>query len=153
MSEVHSKLKEMAECGCGCGKYGILRVKTWRNGQRCVRRCECRRCKAPRHKNNATRRENLIAKKTGGSREPLSGALSGIDGKAGLWEWEETSNGALTRGFRRWVESKQVTDKTARLMKRIGARRAFILSWDGKPRWVVIPFDDWANQAAAELDV
>lgn len=92
-----------------------------------------------------------MAKDTGGAREPLSGGLSGIDGRSGLWVWEETAQVSLVRGVRRWWESKQVQAKTARLMARHGVARAFVLSWDGKPRLVVVPYDDWAGQVRDEL--
>jgi hypothetical protein len=68
-----------------------------------------------------------------------------------LWRWEETSNVAVIRGFRRWIESKGVQRKLGRLMSLIGVRRAFIVSWDGKPRWVIVPFEDWANDAKEDV--
>lgn len=144
--DVEPRLRELDACGCGCGEYGTLK-KPWRsNGVRCVaHKCKCKQCVGGRQPGNARRRENKIAKATGGTREPMSGNLSGIDGRAGLDEWEETMEKAVVRGFRRWVESKTVTSKLARLMARRGSRRHFILTWDGKPRWVVTPFEDWAE--------
>lgn len=133
------------DCPCGCGTFGTARRRAWNDGlEPHVNRCPCRRCKAPRHKNNASRRENRIAKDTGGERSALSGALSGYDGRSGLHVWEETSQVAITRTFRKWVESKGVTDKLERLMNLSGYNRHFILSWDGKPRWVCTPYEDWA---------
>jgi len=140
------------ECGCGCGRVGQPKVRAWSDGIRHVRACDCRRCRAPRHKQNASRRERQIAKVTGGAREPLSGALSGRDGSSGLWSWEETSAVAITRGFRRWAESKGVRAKCARLFARSGERHALILSWDGKPRWVVVPFESWVDRVLEDKD-
>jgi hypothetical protein len=134
-----------------CGLHGTPRVKAWGDGLKHVRGCKCRRCSGGRQRGKARVRENRVAKDTGGTREPLSGGLSGIDGKAGLWVWEETSQESLVRGLRRWWQSKGVSDKRSRLMNRSGYARAFIASWDGRPQVVVVPYDDWAGQVRAEL--
>lgn len=47
------------------------------------------------------------------------------------------------RGLRRWWETKAVSAKVARLMALSGVHRALVCSWDGKPRLVVIPYEDW----------
>lgn len=143
---------EKQDCGCGCGLFGTLRVKTWRNGQRCVRLCQCRRCVGGRQRPKATRRESKIAKDTGGSREPLSGALSGVDGRSALWVWEETANVSIVRGFKRWIEGKGTTTKISRMMAKTGVRRAFIVGWDGKPQWAIVPYADWAGQVKDDND-
>jgi len=151
--QVEPRLKpDPIVCPCGCELVGQPRVKAWRDGLHHVRFCKCRRCVGSRQPAKARRREHKVARAAGGQREPMSGNLSGIDGRSGFWEWEETANVSLVRGFRRWVTSKQVTDKLARLMARTGSRRVFVLSWDGKPRWCVIPFEDWANQATEDLE-
>jgi hypothetical protein len=140
------------DCVCGCGLVGQPRKKVWKDGTSHVARCQCRRCKGGRHGANERVRNNRIAKRTGGQREPGSGQLSGIDGRSGFWEWEETSNVTLVRGFRSWIGSKQIEAKLSRLMKRTGARRVFILTWDGKPRWCVMPYADWENVAAEDQE-
>lgn len=44
--QVTSNLKEMSECGCGCGVYGILKKSPNRAGVRCVKaKCNCKSCK------------------------------------------------------------------------------------------------------------
>lgn len=131
------------DCACGCGTFGTPTKKLQRDGLHHVGRCPCARCRAPRHKKNASRRERKIARDAGGERSPLSGALNGYDGRAGLDVWEETSAEAVVRGIRKWWQSKTVTDKIERLMKLSGVNRHLILSWDGKPRLVVTPYDDW----------
>jgi hypothetical protein len=128
-------------CPCGCDLFGTP-TKKFRH----VRACQCRRCRGSRTKSTARRRENRIAKDTGGERSILSGQLSGYDGRAGLWVWEETSNQALTRGLRRWWESGQVRSKMGRLFGLRGVRRAFVASWDGKPQLVVVPYEDWVER-------
>lgn len=146
MSEVVSFLKPDPEaCVCGCGLVGALRTKTWRDGTRHVKRCACPRCSGGRQRPRSRVRENRIAKDTGGTREPLSGGLSGIDGKAALWVWEETAEVAVVRGLRSWWQGRGVQKKVARLLAHDGAR-AFIASWDGKPQLVVMPYADWAGQ-------
>lgn len=137
-------------CPCGCELVGRPRVKAWKDGLHHVRLCKCRRCVGGRQGPKARRRENKIAKATGGERSPMSGNLSGYDGRSGLWVWEETSNVTIVRGFKRWFLSKQVQAKVARLMGQRGVARAFILTWDGKPRAVVTPFEDWAGQVESE---
>lgn len=152
--QVTSFLKpEPESCQCGCGLFGQPRVKAWKDGTRHVRTCGCRRCVGGRQTPKARRRENRVAKAAGGTREPMSGNLSGVDGRSGLWVWEETANVSLVRGFRRWIESKQVQTKLARMMAKTGVRRAYIVSWDGKPRWAVVPFADWANQASDDAEL
>lgn len=138
---------QKGDCPCGCGLFGTVRKKKMADGLNHVARCQCKRCAGSRYGKNANRRENRIAKDTGGSREPLSGALSGIDGSSGLWVWEETSNRQIVATIERWWHSKGVRDKCARLMNRSGAARCLILSWGArlKPQLVVIPYEDWAS--------
>lgn len=76
----------------------------------------------------------------------MSGAMSGVDVRAGLWVFEETANVTLVRGLRSWWQSKQTVKKLERLMARTGEARAFIASWDGKPRLVVMPYEDFKGQ-------
>lgn len=151
--DVTPNFNPKADCPCGCGLFGTLRVKAWSDGSHHVRLCGCRRCQGGRQRPKSRRRENRVAKDTGGTREPLSGGLSGVDGRAGLWVWEETANVAIVRGLRRWWESKTVQSKLARMMARPGGEaRAFIASWDGKPRLVVMLYEDWAGQVKQEVE-
>lgn len=139
------------DCPCGCGSFGTPKKKAWRDGLHHVRSCPCKRCVGGRQRGLERKRVNSIAKRTGGSRDPLSGQLSGADGRVGLWVYEETSNVAVCRGFRRWIESKGVESKMRRTMGLSGVNRALILSWSfgpntgTKPRWVVMPYEDWAT--------
>lgn len=149
MSDVTPRLKpDLEPCVCGCELVARPRTKAWNDGLGPhARGCACKRCVGGRQGPKARRRENRVARDTGGAREPLSGGLSGIDGRAGLWVWEETAQVSLVRGLRRWWESKQVQAKVGRMMRRPGGEaRAFIASWDGKPRLVVMPYEDWAGQ-------
>lgn len=45
----------IAVCGCGCGDEGVLRVKPWRDGTRCTRKCRCRRCRGGANKRKGAR--------------------------------------------------------------------------------------------------
>lgn len=113
-------------CPCGCGTFG-----------------SCNRCNGSRVKARASRRERKMALVTSGTRHPMSGALSGVDVTLGdLLDVEETANVSLVRGLRRWWTSKAIQTKTARLMARTLRPRAFVASWDGKPRLVVMPWVD-----------
>jgi hypothetical protein len=153
VTEVENRMKaDPTACPCQCGTVGTPRVKAWADGLHHARGCPCRRCVGGRQRPKSRVRENKVAKATGGTREPLSGGLSGVDGRSGTWTWEETAQESIVRGFRRWIESKGVTSKLARIMARHGEARAFVLSWDGKPRWVCVPFDDWAGQVKAERE-
>ncbi len=155
-AELGSLLKpDAVPCPCGCGVESQPRVKRSRDGTHHARECRCRRCTAPTHRRNARRRENAIAKATGGNREPLSGALSGVDVSGPLVEIEETSNVALTRGLSRWWNSKQVQAKVSRLYKHgkmSGVPSAFVASWDGKPRLVVMTYVDFAALCQQRLE-
>jgi hypothetical protein len=134
-------------CPCGCGVFGTPKRKAWGDGLRHVKGCgPCRRCTGSRSKSRASRRENRVARDIGGTREPMSGALSGKDVTAGLWALEETANVALVRGIRRWWTSDQIRRKTARLMAQHGVAHGFVCSWDGRPQIVVMPYEDWVGQ-------
>jgi len=149
-------------CPCSdenCNLFGTPRKKVWRGetiGH--VRGCPCRRCAGSRHKKNAGARERRIAKDVGGERSPLSGAVSGWDIGTPVIKIEETSNHALVRGLRRYVESKQFTSKVRRLSEQTTFAWAFLASWEGKPRWYLLPAEsfrelhEWAcvGKAAAE---
>lgn len=140
------------ECPCKCGAYGVLRRRAWSDGLHHTRNCECKRyCEASRFPRRAKRREQGIAKDLGGTREPFSGALSGADVTAPGWSFEETSNEAVIRGFRRWWTSKTVTRKVARLFARHGEAHALILSWGGKPRVVICEYPDFIGQFGAQM--
>lgn len=133
-------------CACGCGLFGSPKRKAFGDGLRHIRGCECRRCRGSHYARNAGRRERRIASDLGGAREPFSGALSGADVKAGGWSFEETSNEAVVRGFRRWWTSKTLRRKTARLFARHGEAHALILSWDGRCQVVITAYDDFVGQ-------
>lgn len=145
---------EKTDCPCGCGAFGTPKKKAWRDGLHHVRGCPCRRCVGGRQRGLERKRINKIAKQTGGTRDPLSGQLSGVDGRVGLWVYEETSGEAVVRGFRRWIESKTVQSKMARTLLHTGVNRALILSWRvgnaTKPRWVIVPYEDWAKAVAVQ---
>lgn len=134
------------DCPCGCGKFGTPRRKAWGDGLRHVNLCPCQRCVGGRQRGKSRRRENRIAKDLGGTREPLSGGLSGADVVTHMWSFEETSNQAVVRGFRRWWTSKTVTTKVARLFARPGEAHALVLSWDGMPQVVITPYRDFVGQ-------
>lgn len=146
MTEPFSNLKAKLDCPCNCGTFGMPRKRAWGDGLRHVRGCPCRRCAGSRHKGKASVRERRIAADLGGAREILSGALSGADVKAHMWSFEETSNEAVVRGFRRWWTSKTVRSKVARLFARHGEAHGLILSWDGRPQVVVTPYEDFVGQ-------
>jgi hypothetical protein len=138
-------------CPCGCLLFGTPKKKAWGDGLHHVRACQCRRCKGGRTSSTARRRENRIARDTGGTREPMSGNLSGKDVTIGLWSIEETANEAIVRGIRRWWTSKGVRTKMARLMARHGEAHSLVCSWDGRPQIVVTPYEDWVGQARAGI--
>ncbi len=134
------------ECVCGCGLIGQPRAKAWSDGLGPhVRRCQCRRCEGGRMTSRARREEHKTARRTGGKREPFSGALSGVDGRAGLWVWEETANQAVTAGLRRWWNNKGTRKKVARLYGRPGGEHRAFIAKDEKPYLVVMLWEDWAD--------
>lgn len=141
------------DCVCGCGTFGSPRRKAWQDGLGPHSKlCPCRRCEGSRHKKNAGARERRIAKNTGMERSPLSGGVSGFDLSGVCWV-EETSNRAITRGLRRWWDSQGVTKKLSRLLELPPVKpKALMLSWDGKPQLVIMPFDSWNElQQLAEM--
>lgn len=146
MPDVDVRLKlDPQPCPCGCGTVGQPRRKVWQDGLAPHSRgCPCRRCVGGRQRGKSRQREHRVARDTGGVREPLSGALSGVDGRAGLWIWEETSNASLCRGLRRWWNTKQVRAKVARLYGRPGGEYRAVILTDEKPHLVVMLYEDFA---------
>lgn len=141
------------DCPCGCGVYGSPRARPSRDGLVHARRCPCKRCAAGRYRRNAYRREKTVARATGGQRNIASGRLGGFDTIGGAVEVEETAEVAVVRGFRRWYGSKTFAGKFGRLFGRAGLRpRAAVLSWDGKPQAVILPFGDLAQLCALRTD-
>lgn len=133
-------------CVCGCGLVGQLRAREWVDGLGPhVKRCVCRRCAGGRTRSRSRQQEHKTARATGGQREPLSGALSGIDGRSGLWVWEETAEVSVTRGLRRWWNNKGTQQKLARLYGRPGGEYRAFIAKDEKPFLVVLTFEDWAD--------
>lgn len=139
-------------CPCGdekCGRTGVPQMRRRGDGLYHVRLCPCRRCVASRVRKRAGTRERLIARTIGGTREPLSGALSGADVVHARIRIEETANVALTRGLRRWWESKQTETKVLRLFGG-DLPGAFVASWDGSPRVVVMPYEGFVRLLTEE---
>lgn len=140
------------ECPCGCGTYGTPRKKQWQDGLGGhVKGCPCKRCVGGRQRGRSRVRENKVARLTGGTREPLSGALSGVDGRSGLTVWEETANVAINRGLFKWWDGKGTQEKVHRMMLLSGVRRAFIASRPATegPSLVVMLLEDWADLVQA----
>jgi hypothetical protein len=136
----------LEECACGCGTVGRQRARAWLDGlPPHVKRCPCRRCSAPRFKTNASRRERKVAKAVGGRRNIGSGAFGGSDVVGGIVNIEETAQESLVRGLRRWWGTKAMQTKTARLLEQRLIPNAFVASWDGKARLVVMEWDDFKN--------
>ncbi len=135
------------DCPCGCGRYGAPRKSAWRDGLVHTKNCECSGyCLAGEQKRTAMRREDRVAAKSGGRRNPGSGARGGMDLADHVFQIEETANVAIVRGFRSWWSGKGVQDKVRYLLGREAmGPRALVLSWDDEPQMVVMPFSDWAG--------
>jgi hypothetical protein len=113
---------EKDDCPCGCGLFGAL-TKPHKDGTRHVRRCVCRRCRGRNIKRSSGNRERRVAKRVGGERSPLSGALSGYDIRVplaggGYAFIEETTNQAFCRGLEKWWGTATVQGKLSRLLHR-----------------------------------
>lgn len=137
----------LVTCPCGCGKVGRPRTKAWADGLAPhVKACTCRRCSGRRHKPRAARTERRIAKDTGGERSPLSGALTGHDGHAGLDCWEHTADLTITRGFFKWWRGKGVQSKIERISTLNGMRPHLILEDKETGELVVITrYEPWTD--------
>ena len=76
-------------CQCGCGAFGQLRARAWRDGVRCVKRgCSCRRCRGSRNTKKGDRRalqarRALAIPGVGTRHEELLGGLVRWEAKAG----------------------------------------------------------------------
>lgn len=152
---VEPRLKpDLEPCSCGCLAVGRPRARAWKDGlPPHARNCECRRCKAPNYRRAAAKRERQIAKDTGGERQALSGALCGADVCGPFVDIEETANADITRGIRRWWESKGTATKVARLMARSnGVPKCLVLSWDRRRRVVVMTYDSFRNLCQQRME-
>lgn len=139
--QVEPRFKVRVVCPCGCGLEGTPTAQH-RNGERHVKGCGCARCRGRRQPRTAAARERRVARRLGGTRAALSGALCGYDLRVPLrgggWLYaEETTAQATTRGLERWWAGKGVQDKCARLLALPGLR-ALVL-----PGLVVMPRADW----------
>ncbi len=132
------------ECACGCGVVGRPKKQAWKDGlPPHVARCDCPRCRAPRYKRNAARRERRIGADVGGRRNIGSGAFGGADTIGGVCNCEETAKESLVGPLRRWWGTKAMQEKTTRLLEQRLIPNAFVASWDGKPRLVVMEYDSF----------
>lgn len=143
-------LKNPEPCVCGCGRYGTPRRKVWAGEEvGHVRECDCARCRGGRQVSKARRRENKTAARLGGTRDPGSGRVSGVDIRVPeVVLIEETANKALVAGVRRWWTGKGTVAKMRRLRDRrsmMSIPIAFVGSWDGKPQVAVMDFEDFAQ--------
>jgi hypothetical protein len=139
--QVEPRLKEFVPCPCGCGLVGTT-TRAHRDGTRHVRGCVCPRCRGRNVKRSSGNRERRVARRLGGQRAALSGALCGYDlavplRGGGFLYVEETTNQGISRGLDRWWSGKGVQTKVARLLALRGLR-ALVL-----PDLVVMPRADW----------
>lgn len=139
--EVEPRLKPFGPCPCGCGLEGHTTAPL-PGGERHVRGCGCARCRGRRRPRTAAARERRVARRLGGTRAALSGALCGYDLRVplrgGSWLYaEETTARAITAGLERWWAGKGIQTKVARLLALRGCR-ALVL-----PDLVVMPRPDW----------
>ena len=149
-----SNLKPLLEeCVCGCETIGRPRARAWQDGLGPhVKLCPCRRCAGPRFKKNASRRERKVAAAVGGRRNIGSGAFGGSDTIGGVVNIEETMQESLVKGLRRWWTSKGVQTKTTKLLQQKVIPNAFVASWDGKARLVVMEYPDFVNLCQQVID-
>lgn len=145
---------ERADCGCGCGLYGVLRAQVMRDGKRHVKRCACKRCEGRRFGQRERSRVRKMARRIGAERDPMSGAVSGRDAFTARLIIEETAGARYTRGFRRWIEGSMVRAKLERVQAQAMLDRewAFMLSWDGRPQYVVMSAAGWERLAGLDKE-
>jgi hypothetical protein len=118
--QVEPNFNEKIDCPCGCGLFGATK-RAHKDGVKHVRRCVCRQCKGRQVKHASGNRERRIARRLGGERAALSGALTGYDIRVPLRGGsfvliEETTNVAFWRGALAWWNGKGTQHKLARLL-------------------------------------
>jgi hypothetical protein len=136
VSEVEPNLKaNKAECGCGCGIFGTLRVKPWRsNGVTCVRRgCVCRQCvgrasKMGGQKNQQRKGAKEIAGVTGRNHE---------QNDRFAFRWENKRDSRYARQVFTAFEAMQKIDEQ---LRPLGDTRPFLFRADkaGSPYGLVV---------------
>lgn len=152
MTQVEPNFNPKVDCPCGCGLFGAPLKKEHRDGTRHVRGCQCPRCKGRNVKRAAGNRERRIARRVGGERSILSGALSGYDiavplRGGGILVIEETTNASITKGVDRWWAGKGVSSKVARILAHRGGIAALRM-----PRLTVMPTADFDALARIASD-
>jgi len=112
------------------------------DGLQHVKGCTCARCRGSRYKRSSGARERTKARRMGGERAALSGALTGYDLRVPLRGGayvviEETTNQSITRGIDAWWAGKTVSRKVARLLSLNGIRALMM------PNLTVLPTVDF----------
>lgn len=122
MTEHWSDLKPPPDvCGCGCGLVGVLRVKQWSDGSRCVKRgCTCRRCLGKRNRSKGDDRARRGRKALG-----IPGANTRHEEHlGGTVRWEAKAGAQIqpmwTAFLKAWSQSEQA--------RPIGDHRPFVMT-------------------------
>lgn len=140
-------------CGCGCGLEGVLRVKPWRDGVRCVRTCKCRRCMGRRNRQGGLRKQSAARKALG------VGASKFGDANEERWQDAYFANevkagqqvGPVANWWRR-VEA-QVLNNEAEFGDRRRPVRAVAMPADwGKEGLVVVRLSTWETHVRPALE-
>lgn len=71
--DVTPNLRDLGDCGCGCGLYGTLKRPS-RDGVRCVARlCRCKRCQGRSNRSRGLAKQRAATKKLGLSHGQYAG--------------------------------------------------------------------------------
>lgn len=76
-------------CGCGCQIEGVLRVKPWRDGVRCVRTCTCNRCRGRRNRSKGQRGQAKASTALGMPRSTIRVGHEEFSGGTVRWEHKD----------------------------------------------------------------
>jgi hypothetical protein len=144
MTEHVSYPKDQGDCGCGCGKWGTYRVKTWSNGIRCVRTCStCNQCRGKRSRSKGDAKASQVRRILGAT----GAATRHEEGWGGALRIEVKSGAQVGPILTRYRDAKNQSEAS----RPIGDNRPFVFaaSPDGGPKLLVLELDELEQVVAA----
>ena len=147
MVEVENRLKDnLGVCGCGCQAEGVLRVRPWRDGVRCVKHgCPCRRCMGKASKRRGSRGQAKASNALGMPRSSIRPGHEELAGGTVRWEHKE---GATVAGpvLTKFLASEAQSEAS----RSTGDHRPFVATFGHKGRQVaVVDVNDLPEVVAA----
>jgi hypothetical protein len=148
--EVTPNLKAKAECGCGCLKFGTLRVKPWpSNGVTCVRvGCNCKQCTSSKSKRGGQRDQQVKGAKALGMKGGRNHEQH--DRAPFRWENKKTKITGVSGPVHNAFDKVEKVDND---LRPIGDNRPFIARFaiEGRKHGLIVMRDDILDESLYAL--